>query len=105
VGQLDLTGAAAPHLVLAGELDVGRVIREVHERRVHHLVVHGVLRGAAHAAGSGVKVVDEQRGHLPLLDDVGRLAVALADQLGGLTGVAGLELTGGHDDGRHAVAA
>ena len=27
------------------------------------------------------------------------LAVALADELGGLAGVAGLQLTGGHDDG------
>ena len=71
-------------------------------RRVHHLVVDGVLGGAAHASGTGVEIVDEEGGHPALLDDVRSLAVALADELGGLTGVAGLELTSGHDDGSDA---
>lgn len=37
-----------------------------------------------------------------LLDDVGRLTVALSDQLGWLTGIARLELTSRHDDGPNA---
>mmetsp|Transcript_8889 Transcript_8889/g.24868 ORF Transcript_8889/g.24868 Transcript_8889/m.24868 type:complete len:463 (-) Transcript_8889:14-1402(-) len=90
------------NLVLAGELHVGWVIREVHQGGVHHLVVDGVLGGATHASGTGVEIVDEEGGHAALLDDVGSLAVALADELSGLTGVAGLELTGGHDDGGDA---
>ena len=61
----------------------------------HHLIVDGVLGGVTHAAGTGIQIVDEQGAHLALLDLVGRLTVALADQLGGLTGVAGLQLTCG----------
>ena len=34
------------------------------------------LGGVTHSAGTRVQVVDEQRGHLALLDDVGGLAVA-----------------------------
>merc|ERR1712127_1088604 len=40
------------NLVLAGELHVGWVIREVHQGGVHHLVVDGVLGGATHASGT-----------------------------------------------------
>ena len=80
-------------------LHVGGVVGDVHERGVDHLVVDRVLRGLAHAACTRVQIVDEQRAHLALLDDVRSLAVALADELCGLAGVARLELTGGHDDG------
>lgn len=89
-------------VVDTGQLDVGRVVGDVHQGGVHHLVVDGVLGGVAQTAGTGVQIVDEERAHLALLDDVGGLAVTLADQLGGLTGVAGLELTGRHDDGGDA---
>mmetsp|Transcript_19213 Transcript_19213/g.62568 ORF Transcript_19213/g.62568 Transcript_19213/m.62568 type:complete len:346 (-) Transcript_19213:309-1346(-) len=90
------------HLVLAGELHVGGVIGDVHERGVHHLVVHGVLRRATHAPGARVEIVDEERRHFALLDDVRRLLVALAHKLGGLAGVAALELTSAHHDREHA---
>jgi hypothetical protein len=86
-------------VVHPGELHVGGVVGDVHQGGVHHLVVHRVLGGAAHAAGAGVQVVDEEHAHLALADDVGGLAVALADELGGLAGVAALQLAGAHDDG------
>eukprot|EP00955_Chlamydomonas_euryale_P073524 361767-Chlamydomonas_euryale.AAC.14 len=89
-------------LVHARQLHVGRVVSNVHERGVDHLVVDSVLRLQAHAAGAGVEVVDEERAHLALLDHVRRLAVALADKLGGLAGVARLQLTSRHDDGGDA---
>ena len=51
-----------PHvLVHARQLHVGGVVGDVHERGVDHLVVHRVLRAAAHAARARVQVVDEQR--------------------------------------------
>mmetsp|Transcript_33755 Transcript_33755/g.95506 ORF Transcript_33755/g.95506 Transcript_33755/m.95506 type:complete len:252 (+) Transcript_33755:323-1078(+) len=86
-------------LVHARQLHIGGVVGDVHQGGVHHLVVHGVLRGATHAAGAGVEVIDEQRRHPSLLDDVRGLAVALTDQLSRLSGVAGLQLTSRHDDG------
>merc|ERR1711990_220560 len=81
------------------ELDVGWVIGDVHEGGVHHLVVHSVLSGSSHAPGTGIKIVDEEGAHLSLLDHVGGLPVPLPDELGWLSGIAGLELTSGHDDG------
>ena len=50
-------------LVHAGQLHVGGVVGDVHERRVDHLVVDGVLRPAAHATGASVQVIDEQGRH------------------------------------------
>ena len=72
------------------ELHVGGVVGDVHQGGVHHLVVHRVLGGAAHAACAGVEIVDEQAGHLALGDQVRGLTVALTDQLRRLTGVAAL---------------
>ena len=60
-------------------------------------------KAAARAAGlTSIQIVDEQAAHLALPDDVGGLAVALADELGWLSGIARLELTSGHDDGGNA---
>ena len=88
-------------LVHARQLHVGGVIRDVHERRVDHLVVHRVLRALAQAARARVEVVDEERRHLVLFYKVARLAIALAHQLRGLARIACLELTRGHDNGLH----
>ena len=88
--------------VLARELNVRGVVRNVHERRVNHLVVDGVLRGTTHTTGTGVKIVNEEARHLTLLNHVGRLTVTLTHQLGRLTGVTGFKLTSGHDDRRNA---
>jgi hypothetical protein len=46
-------------VVLPRQLHVRGVVRDVHQRRVHHLVVHRALRRAAHPPGTGVQVVDE----------------------------------------------
>jgi hypothetical protein len=46
-----------------------------------------------------VQIVDEERTHLALLDDVSSLTVPLPDQLGGLSSVPGLQLSSGHHDG------
>ena len=76
------------HLVHAGQLHVGGVVSNVHERGVDHLVVDGVLRGGAHPTSAGIQIIDEEGAHLALLDDVGGLTVALANELGGLAGIA-----------------
>mmetsp|Transcript_16770 Transcript_16770/g.36477 ORF Transcript_16770/g.36477 Transcript_16770/m.36477 type:complete len:491 (+) Transcript_16770:122-1594(+) len=89
-------------LVGTGELHVGGVVSDVHQGGVHHLVVDSVLSRATHASRTGIKIVDEERAHLALLDDVRRLPVTLTDELRGLTGVAGLELTSRHHDGGDA---
>mmetsp|Transcript_11353 Transcript_11353/g.34115 ORF Transcript_11353/g.34115 Transcript_11353/m.34115 type:complete len:373 (-) Transcript_11353:479-1597(-) len=86
-------------LVDTGQLHVGGGVGDVHEGGIDHLVVDSVLGSVTHATGTGIQIVDEQGAELALLDDVGRLAVALAHQLGGLTGVAGLQLTSGHHNG------
>jgi hypothetical protein len=86
-------------VVHAGELDVGGAVGDVHEGGVHHLVVDGVLGGASHATGSGVEIVDEEGAHLALPDDVRSLTVPLPDELGWLSGVAALQLSGAHHDG------
>ncbi|OIF80114.1 hypothetical protein A7M47_17960 [Acinetobacter baumannii] len=89
-------------VVHAGELHVGGVVGDVHEGGVHHLVVDGVLGGAAHATSTGVEIVDEEAAHLALLDDVRSLTVPLPDELGWLSGVAALQLSGAHHDGGDA---
>ena len=92
------------HLVVhPRELHVGGVVGDVHQGGVHHLVVHRVLGGAAHATCAGVQIVDEQAGHLALGDEVGSLTVPLPDELGGLSGVAALQLAGAHHDGAAGV--
>jgi hypothetical protein len=90
------------NFVLARQLNVRGVIRDVHQRGVHHLVVDGVLRGTSHSTGPGIKIVNEQGGQLTLLDDVGRLAITLTNQLGRLTGVTGFQFTSRHNNRRNA---
>lgn len=86
-------------VVHSGELDVGGVVGDVHEGGVDHLVVDGVLRGAAETTGTSVEIVDEEAGHLPLLDYVRRLTVPLTDQLRRLSGVSTFQFSGAHHDG------
>ena len=69
----------APRTCPSAYLHVGGVVGNVHERGVDHLVVDGVLRGAAEATGTRIQVVDEQRAHLTLLDEVRCLAVTLEE--------------------------
>ena len=58
-GADDGNAGALVGTVDTGELHVGRIVGDVHEGRVDHLVVDGVLRALAEAAGAGVEVVDE----------------------------------------------
>lgn len=85
-------------VVHAWELHVGGGIGDVHQGGVHHLVVDGVLCGSAHPTRTSVKIVDEQAAHLTLLDHVCSLTVPLPDELGWLSGVATLQLSGTHHD-------
>merc|ERR1719409_639803 len=55
-----------------------------------------------HSTGPGIEIVDEQSRQLTLLDDVGRLAITLTNQLGRLTGVTGFQFTSRHDNRRNA---
>ena len=68
-------------------LHVGGVVRDVHERGVHHLVVDGVLRGAAQATRARIEIVDEESAHLTLLDEVRRLTVTLRRREGSEVGM------------------
>lgn len=85
-------------VVHSRELDVGRVISNVHECRVHHLVVYSVLGSSSHSSCSCVEIVDEKAAHLPFGDDVSRLAVSLPDQLCRLSCVSALQFSGAHHD-------
>jgi hypothetical protein len=60
-------------LVDTGQLDVGGVISDVHQGGVHHLVVDGVLGALTHTTSASIQIVNEQRAHLALLDDIGGL--------------------------------
>lgn len=86
-------------VVHSGELHAGRVVGDVHEGGVHHLVVHRVLCGPAETTGTGVEIVDEEAAHLSLLDDIRRLTVPLPDQLRRLSGVPAFKFSGTHHDG------
>jgi hypothetical protein len=66
-------------LVHSRQLHVGGVVSNVHQGGVHHLVVDSVLGGLSHATSTGIKVIDEERAHLALLDDVGRLPARQKD--------------------------
>lgn len=80
------------------ELHVGGGIRDVHQGGVNHLVVDSVLGGPAHPTRTSVEIVDEEAAHLTLLDQVCGLTVPLPDQLGWLSGVSALQLSGTHHD-------
>ena len=72
-------------LVDTGQLHVVGVIRNVHQRRVDHLVVDGVLRHATHAPCAGIEIIDEEAAHLTFVDVAGCFTVALADEARRLT--------------------
>lgn len=65
----------------------------------HHLIVHGVLGASPHTSCASVQIVDEQRAHGTLLDDVRRLTVTLTDQLCRLTCIPRFKLTSRHHNG------
>ena len=56
----------AVYLVDSWELDVGGVIRNVHESGIDHLVVDCVLGSRSHTTGTGIQIIDEQTAHLSL---------------------------------------
>eukprot|EP00958_Prasinococcus_capsulatus_P000683 scaffold50_cov420-Prasinococcus_capsulatus_cf.AAC.36 len=85
-------------LVNAWQLYVGRVVGDVHECSVHHLVVHCILCGPTHTARARVQIIDEQRAHLALGDDICGLSVALTHELCGLARVARLQFSRRHCD-------
>ena len=81
------------------KLNIGRIVRNVHEGGINHLVVHSVLCRAAHAACSRIEIVNKETTHLPFLsDDVCSFPVALSDKLGWLTGIPALQLSSTHCD-------
>lgn len=53
-------------LVDSWQLHICRVIGDVHEGGVDHLVVDGVLSGGPHAAGTSIQVIDKQGAHFSL---------------------------------------
>mmetsp|Transcript_9687 Transcript_9687/g.16806 ORF Transcript_9687/g.16806 Transcript_9687/m.16806 type:complete len:277 (-) Transcript_9687:710-1540(-) len=74
-------------IVHARKLHIRRIVCDVHQGCVDHLIVHGVLGGRTHAASTSVEIVDHQNRHLSLTpDDIGSLTVTSTDQLGRLTG-------------------
>lgn len=56
----------AVYLVDSWELDVGGVIRNVHESGIDHLVVDCILGSRSHTTGTGIQIIDEQTAHLSL---------------------------------------
>lgn len=83
-------------VVHSRELHVGGVVGDVHQSGVHHLVVDGVLGGAAQPSGSGIQIVDEEDAHFPLVDDVRCLTISLPDQFRWLSCISALQFSGAH---------
>ncbi|MCE0482505.1 hypothetical protein HAX54_041316 [Datura stramonium] len=60
------------------KLDIHRVICNVHEGGIHHLIVNCVLDSSTHSTSSCIEIVDEEDTHVSFPDDFSCLSVPFA---------------------------